>query len=128
MLSTTYNSSFNANTTAEAKATLPPAIYQTFEDPTSELDKKNFPRIEAEVRALPNGDEILATTIAAQKEGVAKAIQNIFLGSVFAAIAVLVLAITIPEIPLRKGFGAAAVPVPVAPGAAPKPVPERSSG
>jgi EmrB/QacA subfamily drug resistance transporter len=112
VLSTSYSNSFNANVTDEAKAALPPAIYQTFEDPTSELDKRNFPRIEEQVRALPNGEEILATTIAAQKEGVARAIQNIFLGSIFAAVAVLILAITIPEIPLRRGFGAAAVSAP----------------
>ena len=44
----------------------------------------------------------------AQKEAVADAIDNIFLGSVIAAIGMLILAITMPEIPLRRSFGAAA--------------------
>ena len=123
VLSTSYNHSFNHNITDEAKATLPPAVIQSFEDPTSALDKRNFPRIEAQVRALPNGEEILQSTKAAQKEGVAVAIRNIFFGSIFAAIAVLILAITIPEIPLRRGFGAAAVRAPGAGMPTPNPAP-----
>ena len=108
VLATTYASSFSDRLTPEARAELPPATYKAFEDPTLAINPPVFAKTKAEVLALPNGQRILDSTVQAQKESVADAIDNIFLGSVIAAVGMLILAITMPEIPLRRSFGAAA--------------------
>ena len=107
VLATSYSSSFASDVTAQARTEVAPATLAQFDDPTLALDPRAFGAVKAEVLALPNGQAILDSTVAAQREGVATAIDDIFLGSAAAAAVVVLLAITLPEIPLRRGFGAA---------------------
>jgi hypothetical protein len=97
-----------------------------FDDPTLALDPRALGQVKREVLALPNGQAILDSTLAAQREGVATAIDDIFLGSAIAAVVVVLLALTLPEIPLRRGFGAAALRQPSGQPAQGGPEPELS--
>jgi MFS family permease len=106
VLATSYSSAFASNVTPEARAALPAATLEEFHDPTLALDDRSFGRVKTEILGLPGGEAILDSTLAAQRKAVANAIDDIFLGSAAAAVVVLFLAITIPEIPLRRSFGA----------------------
>ena len=108
VLATTYSSAFAGNVTTEAKAALPPATYARFEDPTFALDRREFAITRTEVLKLSDGQAIFASTVDAQKEAVATAIRRIFLGSTIMAVLCIILALTMKEIPLRRGFGAVA--------------------
>ena len=105
ILATSYGSAFADSAGPEAKAVTPPAVYEQFVDPTLALDKRQFSTTRAEVLKLPDGQNILGSLLDAQKEGVATAIQDIFLLSSAMALVVVALAVTLPEIPLRRGFG-----------------------
>ena len=111
VLATSYANAFADNLSDQAKSELPAATLDRFNDPTVALDKRNFDELRTEVLALPNGQAVLDSAIDAQKQGVTSGIGNIFLGASAAAVVVLILAVTIPEIPLRRGFGAAATAV-----------------
>ncbi len=126
VLATSYSSSFASDVTPEARAAVAPATLAKFDDPTLALDPRALGQVKREVLALPNGQAILDSTLAAQREGVATAIDDIFLGSAAAAVVVVLLALTLPEIPLRRGFGAAAVRQPSGQPAQGGPEPELS--
>ncbi len=104
LLATTYSSSFSDNVSVQARAEIPAATLQRFNDPTLALDPREFALVRAEVLKLPDGQAVLSSTVDAQKEGVASAIDAIFLAAAAMAVVVLVIAVTLPEIPLRKGF------------------------
>lgn len=115
VLATSYASAFSDNLSVEARDELPPAIRDKFDDPTLSLDKANFESVRQEVLALPDGQAVLDSALAAQREGVTTAIDQIFLLASAAGMVMLLLALTIPEIPLRRGFGSP-TPVQVTPG------------
>jgi EmrB/QacA subfamily drug resistance transporter len=104
IFTTTYSSSFSGDISSQAKATLPPAVYQQFQDPTLALDPLAYGKVTATVRALPNGDAVLSDAVASQKDAVATAIRRLFLGSTIAGVVVVALAVTMKEIPLRRTF------------------------
>lgn len=104
IFTTTYSSSFSGDISSQAKATLPPAVYQQFQDPTLALDPLAYGKVTATVRALPNGDAVLNDAITSQKDAVATAIRRLFLGSTIAGVVVVALAVTMKEIPLRRTF------------------------
>lgn len=104
VLATTFSASFGTHVSPAVRAEIPPATFARFEDPTLPLDEREFRAVQEEVRALPDGAGILNSTIAAQKEGVASAIQDIFTGSLVAAALGLLVALVMPEIPLRRRF------------------------
>jgi EmrB/QacA subfamily drug resistance transporter len=126
VLATSYSSAFASNVTPEARAALPPATLQEFRDPTLALDDRSFERVKTEILGLPGGQAIFDSTLAAQRKAVANAIDDIFLGSAAAAVVVLLLAVTIPEIPLRRGFGPATARLPAAEAAQGPPERERA--
>lgn len=105
VLATSFAGALHENIPPDTTAGLPPEMLAKFDDPTLPLDPRNFDPVKAEILAQPDGQQHLDTIIGVQKEAVATAIQDIFLGSAIAAVGVLILAITIPEIPLRRGFG-----------------------
>lgn len=107
VLATSYTNAFHDGVSPEAQAAIAPATLEKFDDPTLPLDNRVFSPVKTEILALPNGQAILDDTLDAQRHSVAKAIQNIFLGSAVAGVVIWLLAATIPEIPLRRGFGAA---------------------
>ncbi len=123
IFTTTYVSSFQSRSPA-ARVVVPPAIYAEFKDPTLALDPRRFEPVKATIGALPDGQAVLAETVAAQKQGVADAIDRIFLGSVIAALCVVVLAATFKPFKLRGTFSTLDT-TGEAPVMAPEPEPER---
>lgn len=121
ILATSYASSFSDNLSQEARDELPTDVREKFRDPTLALDEDNFASVRTEVLALADGQAVLDSALRAQREGVTSAISNIFLLASFAGGIMLLLALTIPEIPLRRGFGSA-TPVQVT-GAGKEPAP-----
>jgi EmrB/QacA subfamily drug resistance transporter len=107
VLATVYSSSFADHVSREATAEIPPATLARFDDPTLALDARKFGAVRAEILALPGGDRLLASTMEAQKAGVAEAIQYIFLGSSVVAVGALALLLAMKEVPLRRQFGSA---------------------
>ncbi|MEO8538319.1 MAG: MDR family MFS transporter [bacterium] len=107
VLATSFTSSLHDRVPADTAAAVGPTTLKEFDDPVLPLDPRNYNPVKAEILALPDGQKHLDIIIDAQKHAVAHAIDNIFLGSAVAAIGVLLMAITIPEIPLRRGFGSA---------------------
>lgn len=107
VLATSFTNSIHERIPADTQAAVAPATLAAFDDPTLPLDPRNYDPVKNDILALPGGQQHLDVILDAQKHSVAKAIQNIFLGSALAAVGVLIMAITIPEIPLRRGFGAA---------------------
>lgn len=106
ILATSYSNSFATNVSPETETQVGSTIYQRLEgDPTLPLDKKEFPAIEQEIREGPGGEAALVALLDAQKHAMATAIDHIFRVSVGATLFILFLTITIPQIPLRRGFG-----------------------
>ncbi len=105
VLATSYANSFSDHLSAEARAELPAEVRDKFDDPTLALQKTNFDEVRSAVLALPNGQAVLDSALDAQREGVTTAISHIFLLAAAAGTVMLLLALTIPEIPLRRGFG-----------------------
>jgi len=101
IFSTTYASSFSSDVSSQAKSEMSPALYQQFEDPTRALDVRGFAQVRSQVLALPDGQAVLDSALQGQKDAVATAIDRLFLASAFAAVGLIVLAVTLKEIPLR---------------------------
>ncbi len=104
IFTTTYASAFSNDISSQTRSQLPPAVYQEFQDPTLALDPRVYVTVTETVRALPNGEAVLNDAVASQKRAVATAIRRLFLGSTLAGLVVLVLAVTLKEIPLRRTF------------------------
>jgi EmrB/QacA subfamily drug resistance transporter len=119
VLATVYASAFSARLPGDAVATIPPTTMARFEDPTLALDERSFAAVRKEVLGLPDGEALLAATLAAQRESVAVAIRRIFLGASIAAAIGLVLLALMREVPLRRTFGPPAAAPAAAAGATP---------
>jgi len=104
IFTTTYASSFSGDLSLQARTQLPNDAYQQFQDPTLALDPLALARVTQEVQALPNGDAVMSDAVASQKNAVAAAIRRLFIGSTLVSIVVVVLAVTMKEIPLRRTF------------------------
>lgn len=108
VFTTTYGSAFNADLSpATASALTQAGATAQFNDPTLALDARSSEQVSTELLALPNGAAALAAATQAQKDAVAKATERLFLGSTFAGIAVLIIAVLMKEIPLRRTFSTA---------------------
>jgi MFS family permease len=105
VLATSFTGSLHDRVSADTQTAVSPATLAKFDDPTLPLDPRNYDPVRDEILALPGGQQYVDDIIDAQKHSVAHAIDNIFLGSALAAVGVLIMALTIPEIPLRRGFG-----------------------
>ncbi|MGE3857056.1 MAG: MDR family MFS transporter [Dehalococcoidia bacterium] len=105
LFTTGYARAFSA---AEVdRAALPAGVYERFLDPTLALDEAVFAGIRDEVLRQPEGQRILDATIRAQRESVTAATHLLF-GVVTAVAALLVvLAVTLREVPLRGSFSPA---------------------
>ncbi|MEO8538597.1 MAG: MDR family MFS transporter [bacterium] len=108
VFTTTYASSFTTNISGETAAVLEQAgATEQFNDPTLALDARGSKRVSDELLAVPNGAAALASAQAAQREAVATATERLFLGSTFAGIFVVIIALVLKEIPLRRTFSSA---------------------
>jgi EmrB/QacA subfamily drug resistance transporter len=104
VFTTSYTSSFVRNS-AEFSALLPPAAYEAFKaDPTVTLDARRFEPLRETIIAEPNGQALLDRAVVAQRAGVAQGIDNIFTGTLGAAVLILLLSISLKEITLRRSF------------------------
>ncbi len=123
VLANSYAASFEDNLSNEAAAAMPAEVTAQFGDPTLALDQSRFPAIRDRVLGLPDGEAILASALAAQKEGVATAIRHIYMASTVLVGASLVLIFFLKEIPLRRTFQQVEPEKPQGPstGAAPPP-------
>lgn len=105
IFTTTYASSFDGELSDATRAALPGDAYDEFRDPTLALDRARFAAVTAELQAQDGGQAVLDATVEAQREGVAGAIKRLYLFATMAGVAVVLLALFIPEIPLRRNFG-----------------------
>ncbi len=105
VFATTYASAFSSEISPATAATLQQAgATAQFNDPTLLLDQRSSKRVSDEVLALPGGAGALSAATRAQKDAVATATERLFLGSTFAGVVVLLIAILLKEIPLRRTF------------------------
>jgi hypothetical protein len=91
---------------------------KAFDDPTLALSKGTFAKVQAEIRATSesDGQRLLDTALAAQREAIAIAIRHLFALALAASVATAVLTLFMKEVPLHRDFKAAegeAEPTPV---------------
>ena len=105
LFTTTYGSAFSSGISPAAADTLERAgATEQFNDPTLALDARSSKRVSDEVLALPGGAAVLAEAHEAQRQAVATATERLFLGSTLSGVVVLLIAIFLKEIPLRRTF------------------------
>ncbi|MFN0146068.1 MAG: MDR family MFS transporter [Dehalococcoidia bacterium] len=105
VFTTTYGSAFSANISPATTATLQQAgATEQFNDPTLALDERGSRLVTEELLAVPGGAAALDEATRAQKEAVARATERLFLGSTLSGIVVLLVALLLKEIPLRRTF------------------------
>jgi hypothetical protein len=122
VFTTTYGSAFTKELPADTRAAIPANVITDFKDPTLTLDANRFDSAKISILALPGGQAVLDDAVKAQRDAVTTATDRIFLFALAGAIVVVGLAITLPEIPLRRTFStpeeateAGGVPVEVMP-------------
>ena len=118
VLVSSYGTAFERDAPSSLKQELSAEVYAEFDDPTVSLDSRRFAPVEEAVLAIPDGEFLLAATLATQRDAVKIAIHDIFLGSAALAVVALLLVVLMKEIPLRRTFDAPApgeVPAPVIP-------------
>ncbi len=98
-----YMSSFQHEVPDLARA-VSPATYESFQDPTLQLDAAKFDAAASEVHTQPGGAVLLDRALAAQRSSVASAIQLIFAVSAVAAVAVVGVTVMQRPIPLSRRF------------------------
>jgi EmrB/QacA subfamily drug resistance transporter len=107
VLATSYQSAFHDDLTPAVRAGVPAATIAKFDDPTLALDKPTYTVVSNDVRNLDGGDQLLASTLDAQRRAVATAVRRIFMLSALVGAFALLLACLLREVPLRRTFGVA---------------------
>ena len=110
ILNSSFDAEFHERLTPAAEATLGASVVTALEDPTLPLNPREFAKVTESAKAQEGGEAALAVAILAQKEGVAKAVRDIFTGATITAIVGIILCLLLREVPLRKGFGAVGSP------------------
>jgi EmrB/QacA subfamily drug resistance transporter len=106
-----YTSGFERSS-APFASSVPPAAYAQFHDePSITLDARRFEPLRRQMLETPGGEALLSKAVAAQKDGVAKGIQEVFTGSMVAAACIFLICLTLREITLRRSFDAEHTPV-----------------
>jgi EmrB/QacA subfamily drug resistance transporter len=105
VLATSYHSAFNDRLPAEVRSEVPPAVVQQFDNPTVALNEHAYAQLQARVLALPNGEQLLSATVAAQRSSITTAIRHIFTMAAVVGAFCVVLALFLRELPLRRTFG-----------------------
>ena len=102
ILTNFYSGEFGDRFTAADRDAAGPAITAQLEDPTLRLNTAAWAAVQQQVRALPDGETLLAHATSAQAESVAEATRLIYLGALSASLLCLAIAIAIRELPLRR--------------------------
>jgi EmrB/QacA subfamily drug resistance transporter len=117
VLTATFQSQFRHDVSPATAAVVAPSTLEKFEDPTLALDTRTFEQVQAEIRALPDGEARLQDARHAQQTAISAGIHRIFLMSVALVAAALLLTFLLKEHPLRRTIG------PAEPGAPPAEAP-----
>jgi EmrB/QacA subfamily drug resistance transporter len=106
VLATSYHGAFHNQLSAADQATIGPAVLQRFDDPTLALNQQAFASVQSAIRATSpaDGQRLLDTALAAQRESIAIAIRRLFAAAVGIAVVALVLTLFMKEQPLRRDF------------------------
>lgn len=105
LLTTTFQGQFDRELSAEARAVMPPAMVERFEDPTLALDERTYSAVQDELLALPGGEQALQDAQSSQKAAITAALHRIFTFAVVIVVVTVVLAVLLRELPLRRAFG-----------------------
>ena len=100
----TYTHSFASRSADLIASGVPAAAYAQFSDPTLPLDATRFAQVRQQIEAVPDGERLLQRAIDAERASIAEAIRNLFLGAGAVAVVLVILAFTVPEVPLRSTF------------------------
>ncbi len=102
IFTSSYSSSFAGNLDAEARAAMPVAVYEAFEDDaTLGIDPERMDAIRAEFLAAGGSTALFERALGTQREAVAVANQRLFLLSAIGGVILVVLALALTEISLR---------------------------
>lgn len=104
VFTTTYASAFTSSLPPATRAEIPADAFERFQDPTMSIDPRRVTAVKTELLAENNGQAVFDQAVTTQKDAVSTAINRLFLGSTIAGIVVVVLAILMREIPLRRTF------------------------
>lgn len=102
ILANVYHSEFSDRFSAEDRAAVGPVISEELDDPTVRLNEGRYAVITQQVKSLEGGEQILERAEDAQGQSVVTAIRRIYVGAFVAAIACLLLALAMKELPLRR--------------------------
>ena len=122
VLATSYNGAFHEQLSPADQASIPAPALKAFDDPTLALSKTTFARVQSEIRATSDSDgqRLLDTALAAQREAIAIATRHLFTLALAASVVTVVLTLFLKEAPLRRDFKTAeegAAPIPDSPDA-----------
>ncbi len=128
VLASSYHSAFQEDLSQQDRAAISeqasPATLAHFDDPTLALDKRTYPLVQQQIRALPDGEALLGRAVSAQREAISTAIRVIFTAAAVVAATCVAFALLLKELPLRRAFGPPEPAVaPVARGEGPSPEP-----
>lgn len=110
ILANSFHSTFEDEFGAGDRALVGAPIATQLDDPTIRLNEREYANIEREVRALPDGDAVLARATNAQDDAMTVALRRIHLAAFGCALLCLVFTLLMKELPLRRTVGAPAPP------------------
>ncbi len=115
ILANSFHSTFEKEFGPADQALVGVAVVQQLDDPTIRINERDYSILEREVRALPQGETVLARATAAQDEAMTVALRRIHYAAFGCAILCLLFTLLMKELPLRRTVGAPAA----SPGTAP---------
>ena len=102
VFTSSYSSSFAGNLDSEARAAMPAAVYEAFEeDATLGIDAGRMDALRAEFLAAGGSPALFEQALGTQREAVAVANERLFLLSAIGGVILVALALALTEIPLR---------------------------
>jgi EmrB/QacA subfamily drug resistance transporter len=105
ILTTSFQAQFRQQVVPVTRASVSADVLKQFEDPTLTLDTGSFLRVQEQILALPDGDTHLSNARQAQRSAITSAIHRVFLCSTVIGGLLLILALLLKELPLRRSFG-----------------------
>lgn len=133
ILANSFHSTFEEEFGTKDQALVGASAVSQLDDPTIRINPREYSVIERNVRALPDGEAVLARATKAQDDAMTVALRRIHLAAFGCAILCLLFTLLMKELPLRRTVGSpAALPGSVqaasGPPAAPAPSGPGSSG
>ena len=94
------------------RAEVPAAVYEQFLDPTLPLDPGRFTAVRSGLQKQPGGEALLGRLAEAQRTAMSVATHRLFIATTGIAVLLLIFAVTLHEVPLRRSFGTPSAPTP----------------